>query len=376
MASSPSVPLRPPRMTTMSEVRMLSTSRPISPLPVKTRMSWCSAGERYLYTCSSRLSPGEIPTTVPPTALAPRAAASGSPGQAPVTSTHPARATAPPSASAAARWDGSMSPDAAPITPTLSAIPGQTGFDPVFMSHLFRLLPPALLAGAAGTVPGAHHRAAVPGPHMAVLTHLLPHPPVRLPALPASPPVERVPLAPLATHRHPAVADVPAPRPVGVAVEPAARPRRVGGRRVGHQFGAVVPAAHSDRLLLDRPWGLQVLVPGVDHQLPGVGVGQEFGVGSPVLDRHHVAAVGPRRWRGGFRAVTPHHDGHQQGNCGRSHRSLPVGASRCSSEPAAPRRLGARHHHPPAPAVPHPAAPRRLTTRRRWRRTAGPSGGC
>jgi len=90
---------------------------------------------------------------------------------------------------------------------------------------------------------------------------------------------------------HPAVSDVSAANPIGLAVEAAAPARRVGVHRVWRQLDTLVAASEGDRLFLKRLPGLQLLVLRVDRHLACVGVGQEFGVGGPSFDRHQVTAV-------------------------------------------------------------------------------------
>ena len=103
IANSPSVPERPPTITTMSEVRMFTTSRPMSPEPVYTSRSNPSTGDPNRCTCSVSDKAGEIPTTNPPTRVAPSTAAYENPGHAPVTSVHPDSAIAAPAAAPAQR---------------------------------------------------------------------------------------------------------------------------------------------------------------------------------------------------------------------------------------------------------------------------------
>src|SRR5262249_34699907 len=58
-----------------------------------------------------------------------------------------------------------------------------------------------------------------------------------------------------------------------------------------HELNALFSAAENERLVRDGAAGLQVLVPGVDHHLAGVRVGQHFRIGGPVLERYNVAAL-------------------------------------------------------------------------------------
>ncbi len=81
-----------------------------------------STGEAYLCSCSSRDSPGEMPTTSPPAALAPSTAAYGRPGLAPVMSTQSRSAIVRPSCTSRASLSSGNDPLADPITPTVSFI--------------------------------------------------------------------------------------------------------------------------------------------------------------------------------------------------------------------------------------------------------------
>ena len=134
-------------------------------------------------------------------------------------------------------------------------------------------------------------------PHASVHAHLLPHVPVRLTCLPAAVPVELVVVSGTAPV-HPAAVNAPAAHPGRLTVKPAASPRGIGIHRMGRKLDALVTAPHSDRLLFDRPPGLQILVPSVNHHFPRVRIGQEFRVGVSAFDGHHVTTA--RTCRGGL----------------------------------------------------------------------------